>query len=89
MGLSPELKSLPHLLPPAQLLTASVLFSSALSVWLYAKSFARDALLNSHGNTGYLFYDFWMGRELNPRVSAWAWMRQHRQEERGISTAVL
>ncbi|KXZ54584.1 hypothetical protein GPECTOR_4g649 [Gonium pectorale] len=52
----------------APLLTASVLFSAALSVYLYASSFARGALLSSHGDTGYPAYDFWMGRELNPRL---------------------
>ncbi|KAG2485661.1 hypothetical protein HYH03_015633 [Edaphochlamys debaryana] len=52
------------------LLTASVIFSTALSVYLYASSFKRGALLSGHGNSGYPAYDFWMGRELNPRIGA-------------------
>lgn len=36
----------------APLLTASVIFSSALSVYLYASSFKRGALLSAHGNSG-------------------------------------
>ncbi|KAG2435046.1 hypothetical protein HYH02_012043 [Chlamydomonas schloesseri] len=52
----------------AQLLTAAILFSSALSVYLYASSFKKGALLSGHGATGYPAYDFWMGRELNPRL---------------------
>ncbi len=111
----------------APLLTASVIFSSALSVYLYVSSFKRGALLSAHGNSGWVLacsrlnmrvapvlvearpreispalqsahnlpvtdvaqtphcslpqlhyllspcsypaYDFWMGRELNPRVA--------------------
>ncbi|GFR49051.1 hypothetical protein Agub_g11077 [Astrephomene gubernaculifera] len=52
----------------APLLTASLLFSSALSVYLYVSSFKKGALLGSIGNTGYPAYDFFMGRELNPRL---------------------
>ncbi len=50
-----------------ELLTASVLFSTAQSVYLYASSFKKGALLSAHGATGWPWYDFWMGRELNPR----------------------
>jgi hypothetical protein len=35
-----------------QLLTAAVIFSTALSAYLYASSFAKGALLSSHGDTG-------------------------------------
>ncbi|GLC33514.1 hypothetical protein PLESTB_000083300 [Pleodorina starrii] len=52
----------------APLLTASVAFSTALSVYLYASSFRKGLMLSGHGNTGYPAYDFWMGRELNPRL---------------------
>eukprot|EP00195_Chlamydomonas_chlamydogama_P012789 CAMPEP_0202893210 /NCGR_PEP_ID=MMETSP1392-20130828/2832_1 /ASSEMBLY_ACC=CAM_ASM_000868 /TAXON_ID=225041 /ORGANISM="Chlamydomonas chlamydogama, Strain SAG 11-48b" /LENGTH=461 /DNA_ID=CAMNT_0049577463 /DNA_START=21 /DNA_END=1407 /DNA_ORIENTATION=- len=52
------------------LLTASVIFSTLLSVYLYATSFKRGALLSAHGDTGYPHYDFWMGRELNPRIGS-------------------
>ena len=67
------------------LLTASLAFSTLLSVALYAASFrgggsggggkkkskaaADKPLLASHGTTGCAVYDFFMGRELNPRFS--------------------
>ena len=52
------------------LLTGSLLFSALLSAYLYAASFAggKDKLLAAHGASGYPHYDFWMGRELNPRL---------------------
>jgi len=57
------------------LLTASVILSTLLAVAVYVASFlappaaaARPArLLSAHGATGWPWYDFWMGRELNPR----------------------
>jgi hypothetical protein len=52
------------------LLTGSLLFSTLLSAYLYAASFARGKLLAAHGASGYPHYDFWMGRELNPRLGA-------------------
>uniref|UniRef100_A0A7R9UZT7 Delta(14)-sterol reductase ERG24 n=1 Tax=Chlamydomonas euryale TaxID=1486919 RepID=A0A7R9UZT7_9CHLO len=55
------------------LLTASVLFSASLSVYLYASSHKKGALLSEHGTTGYPHYDFWMGRELNPRLGMFDW----------------
>lgn len=68
------------------LLTASLAFSTLLSVALYAASFRgggnggrgkegkktttkKAPLLASHGTTGCAVYDFFMGRELNPRFS--------------------
>ena len=52
------------------LMTASIIFSAALSVYLYARSFARGALLASGGDTGVPLYDFFIGRELNPRIGS-------------------
>ena len=52
--------------PPSPMLPCSTL----LSVYLYAFSFRRGVLLCAHGCSGYPHYDFWMGRELNPRVRA-------------------
>ncbi|KAI8466239.1 MAG: sterol reductase [Monoraphidium minutum] len=61
------------------LLTAAILFSSALAVCAYTCSFLPSRsgpaaggprLLAAHGDSGYPAYDFWMGRELNPR-----WLR--------------
>ncbi len=37
---------------------------------LYAASFRRGALLARGGSTGHALYDFFMGRELNPRLGA-------------------
>ncbi len=51
------------------LLTASWLFSMCLSVGLYVASFrSKSVLLSPAGNTGHSLYDFFMGRELNPRL---------------------
>eukprot|EP01036_Dinobryon_divergens_P028095 gene28095-36986_t len=55
------------------LITASILFSFVLSIYLYASSFALDAnskpkILAKGGNTGSSVYDFFIGRELNPRI---------------------
>jgi hypothetical protein len=52
------------------LLTASILLSSALSVYLYASSFLPGRLLAAGGTSGVPVYDFWMGRELNPRLGS-------------------
>jgi hypothetical protein len=54
------------------LLTGSVIFSTALAVIVYAASFlpapgGGARLLSPHGASGWPAYDFWMGRELNPR----------------------
>ncbi|KAI0016967.1 putative C-14 sterol reductase [Xylariomycetidae sp. FL0641] len=61
----------------AQLLTANILISVALSVFLYARSFGVDTRypnadlreLAAGGHTGNVVYDFYMGRELNPRAT--------------------
>lgn len=60
-----------------QLLTANILISYALSVFLYIHSFSVDTKypnrdlreLAAGGTTGNLIYDFYIGRELNPRVT--------------------
>jgi len=52
----------------AELAVATALFSYALSAYLYATSFKRGALLAEGGNSGIAIYDFFIGRELNPRV---------------------
>lgn len=48
--------------------TASIAFSLLLSLGLYLKSHAPGAVLAEHGNTGNALEDFFMGRELNPRI---------------------
>eukprot|EP00301_Raphidiophrys_heterophryoidea_P023405 c7311_g1_i1.p1 GENE.c7311_g1_i1~~c7311_g1_i1.p1 ORF type:complete len:441 (-),score=90.12 c7311_g1_i1:69-1391(-) len=53
-----------------QLAVAAIVLSIVLSVYLYAKSFQRGALLAAGGNTGNPVYDFFIGRELNPRIGS-------------------
>lgn len=60
-----------------QLLTANVLIAYALSIFVYVHSFSvKTNYPNSNlrelaagGNTGNMIYDFYIGRELNPRVT--------------------
>jgi len=59
----------------AQVVTASIVFSFGLSAYVYAASFARDGpgpagarQLAEGGNSGLPLYDFFIGRELNPRA---------------------
>jgi len=48
--------------------TISIVFSVILSIYLYKKSFNDGAVLADGGNTGNTVYDFFIGRELNPRI---------------------
>jgi len=50
--------------------TAAIIFTYIFSVYLYVASFGKGKLLAEPGNTGYHIYDFWMGRELNPRIGS-------------------
>lgn len=47
---------------------SSMIFSIGLSAYLYWTSFAPGALLAKGGNSGNPIYDFFIGRELNPRI---------------------
>lgn len=47
---------------------AGFLVSFLVSVALYVKARSRKAVASHTGNTGKVAYDFWMGRELNPRI---------------------
>jgi len=49
---------------------ASVCLSTALSTYLYAASFSEGALLAPGGDSGNAVYDFFIGRELNPRIGS-------------------
>eukprot|EP00039_Didymoeca_costata_P022673 m.4979 g.4979 ORF g.4979 m.4979 type:complete len:474 (-) comp3151_c0_seq1:69-1490(-) len=49
------------------LATACMVLTILFSVYLYLKSFAPGAMLAEGGDTGHSVYDFFMGRELNPR----------------------
>lgn len=52
-----------------QLATVSYIFAVILSIILYVKSGKMDdSELNPYGNTGYLLYDFCMGREIHPFI---------------------
>ena len=51
------------------LMTTSVVFSTVLSAYLYRRSFRPGAVLAEEGSrTGRAVYEFFLGRELNPRV---------------------
>ncbi|KAI9305365.1 ergosterol biosynthesis ERG4/ERG24 [Cunninghamella echinulata] len=47
---------------------SSILFSYAISLFVYIKSFTPGALLALGGNSGNHLYDYVIGRELNPRI---------------------
>lgn len=51
-----------------QLATASIIFSFLLSIYLYASSFVGTKMLAPGGNSRIPIYDFFIGRELNPRI---------------------
>lgn len=51
-----------------QLANASIVTSFAISTYLYISSFFGNKLLALGGNSHNVFYDFFMGRELNPRI---------------------
>ncbi|ESL10171.1 C-14 sterol reductase [Trypanosoma rangeli SC58] len=56
------------------LMIASIIISTVMSIVLYTASFrAPTVLLSEGGNTGNHVYDFWMGRELNPRTGSLDW----------------
>lgn len=53
------------------LITASIIFTFLMSFYLYISSFyPRNKLLAAGGNSGYFTYDFFLGRELNPRIGS-------------------
>jgi len=52
---------------------AAVVFSFILAVGLYVVSFRRGVLLAEGGRSGNVIYDFYMGRELNPRSGGFDW----------------
>jgi delta14-sterol reductase len=56
-----------------ELIAASIAFSAILSIYLYIISFLNFSpmkkILAKGGNTGSSIYDFFIGRELNPRIA--------------------
>ena len=51
-----------------ELMTGALIVAVSLSITLYLRSFAEGTILAKSGVSGCPPYDFWMGRELNPRV---------------------
>ncbi|KAJ3282580.1 hypothetical protein HK104_010822 [Borealophlyctis nickersoniae] len=65
-GLAPFLWVADNTLPLA---VAAATFCAVQSLVLYLASFrSPNVLLAEGGNSGYPIYDYWMGRELNPRL---------------------
>ncbi|KAI0480065.1 ERG4/ERG24 ergosterol biosynthesis protein [Xylariaceae sp. FL0804] len=58
-----------------QLLTANIMIAYALAIFVYVRSFsvkpgdANSRELAAGGHSGNLIYDFYIGRELNPRIT--------------------
>ncbi|KAI9014772.1 ergosterol biosynthesis ERG4/ERG24 family-domain-containing protein [Gaertneriomyces semiglobifer] len=72
-GLSPLLWIADNMV---QLGVAAGIYSTAQAIFLYIRSFRSSSdddpvILSINGNSGYPHYDFYMGRELNPRL--WGW----------------
>ena len=57
----------------SELALVTIVLSCALSICLYTSSFCGNKLLAEPGNSGNIFYDFFMGRELNPRFGNFDW----------------
>ena len=53
-----------------ELITISILGALLLSIYLYISSFRKGLILAQGGDTGYAMYDFFIGRELNPRIGS-------------------
>lgn len=57
-----------------QILTSNIIMSYALATYVYVRSFSvkshnrEKRELAAGGHSGNIVYDWWMGRELNPRV---------------------
>ncbi|KAJ3322692.1 erg24, C-14 sterol reductase, partial [Blyttiomyces sp. JEL0837] len=64
-GLEPMVWVADNYLPLA---VSSIIMCLVMSTLLYLASFRQGALLALGGNSGYPLYDFFIGRELNPRL---------------------
>ncbi|KJE97405.1 sterol C-14 reductase [Capsaspora owczarzaki ATCC 30864] len=53
-----------------QLLAASVIFSTLLSIYLFVSAEIKGTGFALGGNSKNPIYDFWIGRELNPRIGS-------------------
>jgi Delta14-sterol reductase len=56
-----------------ELALVTILFCFGLSFYLYTTSFLGQRILADGGNSGNPVYDFFMGRELNPRIGSFDW----------------
>ena len=56
-----------------QIAAATMLLSVVLSVHLYLSSFVKGKLLSEGGTSPSTIYNFFMGRELNPRIGTFDW----------------
>lgn len=56
-----------------EVLSGATILAVSLSVSLYCTSFLGKKVLADSGTSGYFTYDFWMGRELNPRTGRVDW----------------
>lgn len=53
------------------MMTAAILFSYFFALYLYARSFMAGTLLAEEGScSGNIIYEFFLGRELNPRIGS-------------------
>lgn len=50
-----------------------ILLCFALSLYMYVTSFSSNVVLAKGGDSGNLIYDYFMGRELNPRLGFFDW----------------
>jgi len=52
------------------LVTSAIISSFGVASYVYFASFGKGKLLALGGNTGNIFYDYMIGRELNPRIGS-------------------
>ena len=57
----------------AELAFVTIILCFALSTYLYFRSLVGNHILADGGNSGIPIYDFFMGRELNPRWGSFDW----------------
>ncbi|RPA74245.1 Delta(14)-sterol reductase [Ascobolus immersus RN42] len=78
----------------AQLQSASIVFSYAMSLWVYIRSYrpmpkGKEVILSPVGFKGNHIHDFWMGRELNPRIGEWLDIKQLHELRPGLMGWIL
>jgi delta14-sterol reductase len=57
----------------AELAFCTIVLCFGLTTYLYVDSFVGDKILADGGDSGNPFYDFFIGRELNPRIYSFDW----------------